>query len=879
MKRNHILKVFKRDLFNTVRNPIALIIIVAICIIPALYAWVNIIACWDVYENTGFLPVAVINNDNTVLFNGDLINIGDDVIDALKDNDKIDWRFVSREEANKGLIEGRYYASIEIPSAFTSDFLSVMSDHPVKPHIVYRADTKANPVATKITDTAKNTLVQQIKGNFVSTVNETIFQSLNDVGEDADGKKENLIKSKDAIVAINRNVDMLDTTLKNVNIGSSNYQTFMTNMQFLMPSIQQSINVLKESKKDKEGILKSSQSVINDTLDHLDGNLDQAIQSNARIHDLVAELNDANHDLTQNQMDNIMLESLYQLDMLNNSITATIEYLTDIQQIDFNKDIADAQNQLIELRDSLVELRTELVNLQTSLTSASQSLSDLSKTLTDLMTYLEDNEDNINDTLDSTIKTLKELDASTPTYDFSDVIKQLEELQASDPVGSLLEELSSLQTSVDDLKVQVDEVNKSISGVVASIDSVVAQLNKSIELLDKAKDDTGNRDARIYVINDDLMDIQSYISDQQRQLGQIKQNLDKGNGIAKDLLDQVNDTVDQTSTALLKAQKNYASGAKEDIRVIFNNSIIVTQDAELMIDSLQKLTDQISDTVTSAAKGGQMTSDIAKELNDLLDDTRSVVSLMGERFELIDNRDINLVINLLQSNPEFMGDFMSNPFDLKTETINAVPNYGSSMAPIYSTLALWVGCLFLNSVLKTHPGEFEGSEQITIREKHYGKMLYFNTLAFIQGTVISIGDIFLLKIHVMSAAIFILYCMLSSIVFSTITYTLKSTLSNLGKALSIIYMILQLAGSGGTYPIQVDPLIFRILQPLFPFTYTVNGLREAVAGPIAINVLSNIIALVIFAVVFNLYGYLTIEKLYPKVRRFELKMKESKLGE
>ncbi|GKT27112.1 YhgE/Pip domain-containing protein, partial [Aduncisulcus paluster] len=103
--------------------------------------------------------------------------------------------------------------------------------------------------------------------------------------------------------------------------------------------------------------------------------------------------------------------------------------------------------------------------------------------------------------------------------------------------------------------------------------------------------------------------------------------------------------------------------------------------------------------------------------------------------------------------------------------------------------------------------------------------------------------------------------------------------SNFGKALAIIYMILQLAGSGGTYPIQVDPLIFRILQPLFPFTYSVNGFREAIAGPLVVNVFLNIIALLIFAAVFNIFGYLTVETLHPKVRKFEMKLKESGLGE
>ena len=108
-----IFKVFRRDLRNIRKNPAALAIVIGLCIIPSLYAWINIKACWDPYVNTGNLPVAVVNNDKGAEVNGKEINVGKEVIDELKKNDAIGWQFVDAWQGNYGLNEGKYYAMIE----------------------------------------------------------------------------------------------------------------------------------------------------------------------------------------------------------------------------------------------------------------------------------------------------------------------------------------------------------------------------------------------------------------------------------------------------------------------------------------------------------------------------------------------------------------------------------------------------------------------------------------------------------------------------------------------------------------------------------------------------------------------------------------------
>lgn len=879
MNRQNIKRVYKRDIKNTIKNPIALIIIFAICVIPALYAWVNIVACWDVYENTGGLPVAVVNNDEDVLFDDEIINIGNDVVDELKENDKIKWTFVTREEADHGLKDGRFYASIEIPRSFSDDFMSVLEEDPHKPHIIYKVDTKSNPVAVKITDTAKNTLVEQIKSNFVATVNETVFKSLNDIGEDADTKKEDLIRMKDFIVTVNRNIDFLDNALDNLTTGSINYESFMKDMHALSPEVERSIATLEKNSKNRADLLLNTEIVINEALDGLEKNFYQATESSENIHKLIGDLNENHKEMSANDLNKTVLKINYQINALDASIEASREYLEVVEDVELDDEINRAQDRLTGLQGGLGRFEGQLVNMQTALTGISGSVGSISDTLENQIDDLQDSSQAINQGLDSTIDQLKSLNESVDSPVVEAAINRLEGIQDIGPLDKLSDALTGLKNGQDDIQDQVNSASARVADAIEATENIDDEIDNVIAFSEDSKEVNENRDERLSDVNDDLESIQKSLRSQKEQIGEIENHLEDSNEVLSDKLTLLSDTVTNTSNQLKNVESRFIAYTRKDINEIIDQSIARAKNASVLVESLKSLNDYIKSSSDASSQGGQLTAEFASELKRMLDEARHTLDVVGDELEMIDNRDISLIISLLQSNPEFMGDFMSSPFDLQTETINAIPNYGSSMAPVYSTLALWVGCLFLNSVLKAHPGKFEGDGAMTVREKHFGKMLYFWTLAIIQALIIAVGDLWLLKIHVVNAPLFILFAVLSSIVFSTITFTLMATLSNFGKALSIIYMIIQLAGSGGTYPIQVDPLIFRILQPLFPFTYSINGFREAIAGPLLINVFLNIIALIIFALVFIVYGYMMVGKLHPKVEKFEQKLKESGLGE
>ncbi len=882
MRRHYILKVFRRDLKSIIKNPITLLIIIGVCILPSLYAWINIVACWNVYENTGTIPVAIVNEDRPATFDDKEINIGSDVVAELKKNKSIQWNFVNEKQANLGLVDGTYYAMIQIPKNFSSNFLSVLSEHPQKPYIIYKVDTKINPVAIKITDSAKNTLVQQIKTNFVSTVNETIFSSLNVIGKDADENKENLLKLKDAIINLNRNMEFVQAGLESIQMNSDNLNEFLNDSNTFMPTVQNKLSAIENSNFNRQTMLVTSKEVMNNSIDSILTNLSYSQASNERINQLFKSLNQAVSETNETKINTVLPSINIELDALNSSITATVDYLEKVNTADStsrDQKIDTTISNLQSLQSNLKTTKTQLLKLQDDLKKFSASTADLQAVLSNSAAGIERSVTAMNTALDTSIAQLESINETLNNGTITSLINQLKAIKNSDMTKQLNDTVANAKAITADLQNLVITLDKDITKTIQLIDTANKQIDTTVKFLESYKKTNVNRRAHVANIIQSLKNIQPSIKDQKIQFSNVQKELSQSNTISKNIVDAINNDSYKIKTQLNAAKKQYNTGAKDDLNAISDNLLVATKDASKMILSAKDLNNRITNSLDLAQEGGKMASDFSGDMSDKLSEFKGTVSSMGNKFETVDNSELSLMITILQSNPEFMGDFMSNPFDMRTESIYGIPNYGSSMAPIYTTLALWVGCLILNSILRSNVGYFEGVEKLTSRERYFGKMLIFIMIAAIQGFIVAVGNILLLGVYMVDAPLFIIFAVVSSIIFSMITYTLMATMGNMGKALAIIYMILQLAGSGGTYPIQVDPLIFRVLQPLFPFTYTVGGLREAVAGPLAISVLKDFVALFLFGAAFLMFGFFNIGRLEPWVRRFERKMKTSGIGE
>ena len=174
--------------------------------------------------------------------------------------------------------------------------------------------------------------------------------------------------------------------------------------------------------------------------------------------------------------------------------------------------------------------------------------------------------------------------------------------------------------------------------------------------------------------------------------------------------------------------------------------------------------------------------------------------------------------------------FMSSPVEINTETYYAVDNYGSSMTPFYSNLAIWVGGIVLIAIFKMEVDKDSSMHGYGPTTLYFGRWLLYMVVGLIQGFIVCLGDTLLPGVQCNHPSQFILTGMVCSFVYVNIIYALSLTFKHIGKALCVILVILQIPGSSGTYPIEMTPAFFQKLHPLLPFTYGVNAMREAISG-------------------------------------------------
>ncbi|MBO0380268.1 YhgE/Pip domain-containing protein [Staphylococcus hominis] len=203
-------KLFLTDLKRVAKTPAAWVILGGLAILPSFYAWFNLWAMWDPYSNTGHIKVAVVNEDQGDKIRGKKINVGNTLEDTLKNNDKFDWQFVSREKADHEIRMGKYYAGIYIPKKFTHQITGTLRKHPEKADITYKVNQKINAVAPKMTDTGSTIIVDEANKQFNTTVTKALLKSANKVGLQIEDEVPTIDKIKNAVYTAHQSLPKLN---------------------------------------------------------------------------------------------------------------------------------------------------------------------------------------------------------------------------------------------------------------------------------------------------------------------------------------------------------------------------------------------------------------------------------------------------------------------------------------------------------------------------------------------------------------------------------------------------------------------------------------------------------------------------------------------
>ena len=334
----------------------------------------------------------------------------------------------------------------------------------------------------------------------------------------------------------------------------------------------------------------------------------------------------------------------------------------------------------------------------------------------------------------------------------------------------------------------------------------------------------------------------------------------------KSCVDTVDALTNRVGDLLTPSQSDLAQDIKD-----------VAGQAEGMLDGLKGTAADVR-TLLSQAQGLQ------GSLDSVLADGQAAISDASAKLtELIENLDLSgtqtqlsTLVDILGGDPAVYGQYFSELVQTSVEPVYPIANYGSAMAPFYSVLAIWVGGVILVALMKVHakPDSLLDPKPWHLYFGRYLTFLLFNEL---QAAVIVTGDLFILGVQCENIGMFYLTGALTSFVFSLLIYSLAISFGDVGKAVVVVVMVLQIAGSSGTFPIELLPQVYRKIYHFFPFPYAIDAVRECLCGMYGNTWLVQIGYLMLFAVAALIIG-LFVRKPFIGLNEFvEEKLEESEL--
>ena len=709
------------------KNVIALVVIVGISVVPCLYAWFNIAASWDPYSNTGNLKVAVASVDEG--YEGSLIpleiNIGDQVLSALRENTQMEWVFTTKDKATAGVKSGKYYAAIVIPKDFSNKMMSVFSENVEKPEITYYSNAKENAIAPKVTDKGASAVQRQVNQVFIETISDTTLTVLQAVSNMTEASGAETIVSN-----LNTNLNRISGDLSASAGLLQSFSDMTVSAQNLLNSTTEFMQSAQtQSQESKQTFQKSKDSFsdIDSALDAATDNVETALNATQSVYDEMNQTITKAFE-TQSQDTETVASTL-------DTLAAKVQKIIDSYQSvrDAVASISDSHSELASAVDAVVS------RMDTSI-KAQQEL---------------------HDKLQNTAQSLRDT-----TTDIATAKKELQDLFATNGTqiaDATNEYQSSMETSLNKLTDALDSSKTKIS-------SLLSQLEKSTDGIYSLTD----------AADSDLIQIQSVLADSGKLL---------------------NDAADKISDTTAKLDEMEQSGD-------------------------------------------------FSELESIISGDRSSIS-----------------------------SFLAAPVSLKTHKVYEIANYGSSMAPFYSVLSIWIGGIVLVAMLKVNVSEkcTEGLENVKLYQVYFGRFITFLIVGLFQSTLIALGDLLYLGIQCEHPFLFLLACWFPSIVFVNIIYTLTVSLGDIGKAVSVILLVVQVAGTGGTFPIEVAPKFFQAVYPLLPFTHSMAALRETVGGMYGMNYWIDLGKLAIFLVISLIVGLVLRKPIIKLNDAFTEKLEETKL--
>lgn len=830
--------------------------VIVVCGLPLLYSFLYLYAFWDPYGKLDKLPVAFVNQDEGTVYKGTPYNFGSELEDKLKDNNNMKWEFVSASEAQYGLDHKKYYIALKVPQDFSKKVMSVDSSSPEQAKLDLISNQGSNYLASQIGDRVITELKTQLSGEISQKYLENIFGQVRTVAQGFNSAGDGAAKLSNGIdqtISGNKKLSQGLSTAYYANAKVANGNKEMSQganelYNGLERSYQATDLMSQKTQDAKQGLdkINSGLSKLHSGSDTLNGKLKEAAKGEGQIKEGLVNATSGAKQLSEgtSQLSDGLKQTSSGIGQVNDGLKK------------MNESVTSGTNKLISANQALV---SGTQNLSLALTQYNNAQDKIESGIGQNKTAAQNAEASLNDYL-----------ANHPeAKNDPNLAKAMGLLKNVNSDSGLDGVLNGVKSSNKSLKEQIIPAAGKIASSQQQVGSGISELKEqsSEALVGGPSNQNAILPALTFIknsIDSKLVPGSEQLAYESGKLAAGTNTLTQGSGELQDGLNIASSKVNELGqgTAKLEQGTKTLSGGME---LLYNNLCLLNEGQGKLSSgslALKNGLNQSTSGLTAINNGLSGINNGQKQLGSGLTKLKSGADRLAS----------NLKGAAKQASSESNGtltdktSLITNPINLEDNSIHKVSRYGVGFAPYFIPLSLWVGAIMIFFVV-------EANNKFQFSGKHmglkYGLSKYCTVAAIsaIQAIITSFVIRNVLHLSVTNSLSFYLFNILMSLVFVAIIQFLVNSFGIAGRFIALVLLMLQLTSAGGTFPIELVPRFFQVLNPLLPMSYGVNGLRMIITGANSSLIYGNIAALVIFGIVFfglTIFSY--ISPLFAKLK-------------
>ena len=833
-----MIKMIKAEVQNLFHNHILLLSISVICLLPFLYSIFFLKSVWDPYGSTQDLPIAVVNRDVPVEYQGKRMAVGQQTVDQLRKNHQMKWEIVSKKKADYGLHHRQYYAVITIPENFSENATTVMDKNPKQMKLHYETNGSLNYIGQVMTEIGTSRLNTSIRSQVTQAYAKAMFKELGVVGKGMTKAADGAHQLSDGIVTLNDGVNQYVAGVYQVNNGvqqmkvavtplASGAQQLANGSSQLAAGIQQYTGGVGQLASGL-GLLQSNSGQLSGGAGQLAAGLNELNGRSGELQSGAGQL--AAGSMALNNKVSEMIPGLKkQLGSQSTTITAQADELHQALA-----PVAQTPQQLKEISGQLVPISTTLGSVknqlesnsgQASSTPASANNSQQLQAALEALNGAQGKDENSQNQINSAKSAIQAAmnNASNNTTPAK---------SGSQDNSKVIADITAVQSGVDKLKSTIDTSANSATASSQKIESAAAALKATLKGMDATTSATlGSASA-------ELQGATGALAAGANKLNTGINAYTGGVATAAAGANTLNAGIGQYTAGVAQA----GAGANQ----LVANSPALISGAGQLASALAQLNAQVPSLISGInllAAGTQQLADnspaLISGITQLNDGASQLASQLGKGAK---------TINGIKPTGKTAKMF-AEPTTVKHKNYSYVPNYGHALAPYVLSVALYVGILVFNFIYPIR----------RVAEKGHSAVAWWASKVLVGAVAVTlmavIEDAIMLACGLTTDHIPSLFA--TSICFGlasmAIVMFLSMTFDNPGRFVAMVLLMLQLGGSGGTFPMQVTMKFYNVIHWYLPMTYSILGLRQSISSGIGAHyaLFCNLVLLGI-AVVFNL---------------------------